>query len=143
VRRDIGNSGIPLFAGYRFHNDLLEKGLQFAEEHFQNVSKTVGYPIAVPEGVINELGYAALSGGKIQDAIALFKRNVKENPNSANAYDGMTDGYAKAEMWQDAVRSSQKAVELAIQFDLPNRSYFIKQAKKMKDRLKQESKNGK
>lgn len=128
-----------LYAGYRFHNDMLEKGLPFAQQHFQDVSKTVGWPLAIPEGVINSLGYGALSQGKTQDAIALFNRNVEANPNSANAYDSLADGYAKNEMWKDAARAADRAVALAIEFDHPNRSYFIAQAKKMNDRLKQES----
>ena len=125
-----------LYAGYRFHNDMLDKGLPFAEEHFQNVSKTVGWPLGIPEGVINELGYAALSAGKIQSAIALFKRNVDANPNSANAFDSMADGYAEAEMWKEAASASDRAAALAVQYDHPNRSYFVEQAKKMNDRLK-------
>lgn len=129
-----------LYAGYRFHNDMLEKGLPFVEKHFQEVSKTVGWPLAIPEAVNNSLGYAALSGGKTQDAIALFKRNVEANPNSANAYDSLADGYAEAKMWKDAARASDRAVALATEFDLPNRSYFIEQARKMNDRLKQETK---
>lgn len=130
-----------LYAGYRFHNDMLEKGFPFAQQHFQAVSKTVGWPLAIPEGVINSLGYAALSEGKTQDAIALFKRNVEANPSSANAHDSLADGYAKAGMWRDAARASDMAVALAIEFDHPNRPYFIEQAKKMKDRLQQESEN--
>jgi predicted alpha/beta superfamily hydrolase len=129
-----------LYAGYRFHNDLLEKGLPFAEKHFQDVSKTVGWPLPIPEGVINNLGYAALSEGKTQDAVALFKRNVQANPNSANAYDSLADGYAEAGMWKDAARASDRAVALATEFDHPSKANFIKQAKKMNDRLKQESK---
>jgi predicted alpha/beta superfamily hydrolase len=132
-----------LYAGYRFHNDVLEKGLPFAEEHFQNVSKTVGWPLAIPEGVINSVGYAALSEGKFQNAIALFKRNVEANPNSASAYDGLADGYAEARMWKDAARASDRAVELAIEFDHPNRFYFIEQAKKLNGRLKQDTENSK
>ena len=132
-----------LYAGYRFHNDMLEKGFPFAQQHFQDVSKMVGWPLAIPEGVINSLGYAALSEGKTQDAIALFKRNVEANPNSANAYDSLADGYAKAGMWKDAARASDRAVALAIEFDHPNLPYFIEQAKKMNDRLKQKSKNPK
>lgn len=132
-----------LYAGYRFHNDKLEKGFTFAQQHFQDVSKTVGWPLAIPEDVINSLGYAALSGGKTQDAIALFKRNVEANPNSANAYDSLADGYAKAGMWKDAARASDRAVALATEFDHPNRSYFIEQARKMNERLKQKSENPK
>jgi tetratricopeptide (TPR) repeat protein len=132
-----------LYAGYRFHNDKLEKGFTFAQQHFQDVSKTVGWPLAIPEGVINSLGYAALSEGKTQDAIALFKRNVEANPNSAGAYDSLADGYAKAGMWKDAARASDRAVALATEFDHPDRSYFIEQARKMNDRLKQKSESPK
>jgi uncharacterized protein len=103
----------------------------------------VGWPLAVPESVINELGYAALSQKKTQDAVSLFKRNVEANPDSANAHDSLADGYAKAGMWQDAVQASDRAAELAVEFDLSNRSEFIARAKKMKDRLKQASENAK
>jgi predicted alpha/beta superfamily hydrolase len=130
-----------LYAGYRFHPDMAPKGLSFAEQHFRDVSKTVGWPLAIPEGVINDLGYAALSGGKTQDAISLFRRNVEANPNSANAHDSLSEGYAKAGMWKDAARASDRAAALAVEFDHPNRSRFIDQARKMNDRLKQGSEN--
>ena len=125
-----------LYAGYRYHPDMAAKGLPFAEQHFRDVSKKVGWTFAVPEGVINELGYAALSQGKTQDAIALFKRNVEANPNSANAHDSLSDGYAKAGMWKEAASASDRAAALAGAFDLPNRSEFIARARKMNDRLK-------
>jgi uncharacterized protein len=121
----------------------LEKGFTFAQQHFQDVSKTVGWPLAIPEDVINNLGYAALSEGKTQDAIALFKRNVESNPNSANAYDSLADGYAKAGRWKDAARASDRAVALATEFNHPNLPYFIEQVKKMNERLKQKSENPK
>jgi predicted alpha/beta superfamily hydrolase len=132
-----------LYAGYRFHNDMLDKGLTFAEEHFENLSKTVGWPIGIPEGVINSLGYAALSRGEIQDALALFKRNVEANPYSANAYDSMADGYAEAGMWKEAARAADRAAALSVEFDHPSRSTFIEHARKMNDRLKQEHENPK
>ena len=132
-----------LYAGYRFHPDMAAKGLPFAEQHFRDVSKTVGWPLAVPEGVINDLGYAALSGGKTQDAISLFRRNVEANPNSANAHDSLSDGYAKAGMWKDAARAADRAAALAVEFDHPNRAHFIDRAKTMNDRLKQGSEDPK
>ena len=132
-----------LYSGYRFHPDMAAKGLPFAEQHFRDVSKKVGWPLAVPESVINELGYAALSRKKTEDAISLFKRNVEANPNSANAHDSLADGYAKAGMWKEAVSASDRAAALAVEFDLPNRSEFIARAKKMKDQLKQGSENPK
>jgi hypothetical protein len=88
--------------------------------------------------VINSLGYAALSGGKIREAIALFERNVEENPNSANAYDSLSDGYAEAGRPGEASRASDRALALAVEFDHPNRSYFAEQAKKRTAQFKQE-----
>jgi uncharacterized protein len=121
-----------VYAGYRFHDDLLEKGFAFAEEHFQTVSATVGYPVPVPEGVINNFGYEELSKGKIQEAIAFFKRNITQNPNSANAYDGLADACEKAGMWEEAIASSQRAVALGKKFTDPNLGYFKEHLKKIK-----------
>ncbi len=127
-----------LFTGYRFHNDLLVNGLPFAEKHFQDVSNTIGYEIPIPEDVINNFGYEALSNGNIQEAITLFKRNIKQNPNSANAFDSIADAYEKADMWNEAMTSVEKAVELANKFNSPNRVYIINHAKKIKDKLESE-----
>ena len=128
-----------LYAGYRFHPDLLARGLDFVEKHFEDVSRTVGWPLPVPESVINELAYDALSTGKTEAAIALFKRNVQANPNSANAYDGLADAYEKAANWEEAANAAQRAAALAVEFDLPNRQYFVEHAAKAKARLEQES----
>jgi predicted alpha/beta superfamily hydrolase len=129
-----------LYAGYRFHPDLMAKGLEFVEKHFADVSKTVGWTLPVPEGVINELAYEALATGKTDAAIALFKRNVQANPSSANAYDGLSDGYEKAENWIAADEAMQRAVALAEEFDLPNRDAFVRHAAKVKARMEQQPK---
>ncbi len=129
-----------LYSGYRFHGDLVSKGLDFAEKHFEEVSRTVGWPLPVPESVINDFGYDALAAGKTEAAITLFTRNVLANPNSANAYDSLADAYEKAENWKEAAKAAEKAAALAIEFDLANREYFIQHAAKMKARLEQESK---
>lgn len=124
------------YSGYRLHNDLLVKGFEFAEKHFQKVSEEVGYTIPVPENIINNFGYEELDKGNIQAAITFFKGNTEQNPNSANAYDGLADGYEKAGMWNDAIISSEKAVELAKKYNDPNLNYFIEHAAKIKNRSK-------
>jgi predicted alpha/beta superfamily hydrolase len=129
-----------LFSGYRLSNDVLDLGIDFVLEHFEVQSKVVGYPIGVPEGAVNDLGYSALSAGKTADAVALFRRNVEANPNSANAWDSLADGYEKAGRWQDAAGAADHAVDLAARFDDPNRASFVAHAKKMHDRLSETSK---
>ncbi|HNW60498.1 MAG TPA: alpha/beta hydrolase-fold protein [bacterium] len=125
-----------LFCGYRFHDDLLDKGFAFAEQHFQMVSQTVGYAIPVPEEIINNFGYNELDKGHFQEAIAFFRRNVQQNPNSANAFDGLADGYEKAGMWHEAIAASAKAVELAKKYHAPDPDYYSAHAKKIRARSK-------
>ena len=128
-----------LYAGYRFHNDLLEKGFAFAEKHFQGVSKEVGYTIPVPEDVVNTFGYEALSAGNIQEAMVLFQRNVDQHPNSANAYDGIADAYEKAGKWDEALASSKKAVALAKKYNDPNSGYFVRHLEKVVEKRRTQS----
>jgi len=111
----------------------MNKGFEYAEKHFQNISKEVGYTIPVPEEIINNFGYEELNNGNIQKAIDFFNLNIKQNPNSANAYDSISDGYEKAGMWNEAIVSSEKAVELAKKYNSPKLSFFIEHAKKIKD----------
>jgi hypothetical protein len=128
-----------LYAGYRLPEGVTEKGLPAVEEHYAGVSRTLGWPVAVPEDAINELAYEVLSKGKVDEAIALFKRNVEASPKSADAWDSLADAYAKAGRWREAASASDRSVELATQFEHPNTPYFRRQAKKANDRLQQES----
>jgi tetratricopeptide (TPR) repeat protein len=124
-----------LFSGYRFPGDLLDLGIDHAQDHFDVVSKVVGYPVGVPEGVVNDLGYAALASGRTSEAVALFLRNVESNPTSANAWDSLADGYAEAGRLEDAADAADRAVALAVRFDRPDRSAFIERAAAARERV--------
>jgi predicted alpha/beta superfamily hydrolase len=125
-----------LYAGYRLHNDLLVNGFDFAEKHFEKVSSKVRYIIHVPEDVINNFGYEALNNGNIQEAMDFFKRNIEQNPNSANAFDSMADAYEEAGMWDEALKSSERAVELANKYGDPGLNNFIKHTNRIKEKYK-------
>jgi len=124
-----------LYSGYRLHNDLLDKGLPYAEQHFAAVSTRLGHTIPVPEDVLNSFGYAALEQGEQDEAIAIFLRVVAASPNSANAYDSLADGYASAKRWPEAAQAADRALALATEYKLDNRDYFERQAKKMHGHL--------
>ena len=103
---------------------------------FTKSQKKLVIQLQVPEEIINNFAYEELDKGNIQMAIDFFKRNIEQNPNSANAHDGLADGYEKAGMWKEAIESSNKAVELANKYNDPNLSYFMEHAKKITDRSK-------
>ncbi|MBP7147669.1 MAG: hypothetical protein KBD01_09000 [Acidobacteria bacterium] len=121
-----------LFSGYRAPKDRPGSSIEQVEEHYRVLSKVVGYPIAVPEEAVNELGYAALSDGRTAEAIALFRRNVESSPSSANAWDSLADGYAKAGRPEEAVKASDRAVELATKLDHPERDPIVEHNKKLR-----------
>jgi tetratricopeptide (TPR) repeat protein len=45
------------------------------------------------ESYLNQLGYTLLGANRAEQAVAIFRLNIERNPNSANAWDGLGDGF--------------------------------------------------
>jgi tetratricopeptide (TPR) repeat protein len=71
--------------------------------------KTIPLP---PEGPINAMGYEALQGGRVDDAIGLFELNVELHPQSANVYDSLGDAYLAAGKNDRAAELAKKTLEI-------------------------------
>ena len=66
---------------------------------------------------VNQLGYALLGQKKVDEALALFQRNVQDHPDSWNAYDSLAEAYAlKGDKVQAAV-NYRRALERVKQED--------------------------
>lgn len=65
-----------------------------------------------PEFIVNLLGYEHLQSGDIPGATEILKLNVTAFPNSANAYDSLSDAYAAAGEKDLALQTARKALEL-------------------------------
>jgi uncharacterized protein len=127
-----------LYSGWRLPDATLDKGLAAVQAHYEDLSKMLGRPVAVPENALNDLGYAALQKGKVKEAITLFQSNVDANPNSANAYDSLADGYLKDGQLLAAKRAADHSVQLARQWANPNLTGFKQKAKKIDQRLQEQ-----
>jgi predicted alpha/beta superfamily hydrolase len=99
-------------------------GLKGAEAHYKKLSERFGYPISVPENLINQIGYQLLSGGKPEEAIATFKANVERYPDSANVYDSLAEAYERGGRIDLADPLYEKAKVLGEQNNDPNASVF-------------------
>jgi tetratricopeptide (TPR) repeat protein len=64
------------------------------------------------EDEINSLGYRLLTDGKTQDAIELFKTNVRLFPESWNVYDSVGEAYAAAGQKDLAIQNYEKSIQL-------------------------------
>ena len=127
-----------LYSGWRLPDATLDKGLAAVQAHYEGLSKMLGQPIAVPENVINDLGYTALERGKVKEAITLFQSNVDANPNSADAYDSLADAYLKDSNLLAAKGAEDQCVQLARKWANPNLIRFEQKAKNFDQRFQEQ-----
>jgi len=88
------------------------KGAQAVLERFTELKNSGSASQKVNEATLNDLGYLLLSANQIQDAIAVFQRNVQEYPESANAYDSLGEAYLDAGQKELAIANYEKSLEL-------------------------------
>jgi uncharacterized protein len=110
--------------------DLPIGGLEGVEQHYRALSDRLGFTVSAEQG-INALGYALLRDKKVDEAVAVFRRNVELYPQSANGYDSLADGFEAVGKTDIAVQNVQKAIEVATQTSDPLLPAF----KKHLDRL--------
>ncbi|HXR16041.1 MAG TPA: alpha/beta hydrolase-fold protein [Terriglobales bacterium] len=87
-------------------------GLTGLEKHYRELSSRYGYPIPLPENALNLLGYQLMGAKKLDEAIAVFQRNVELYPGSANVYDSLGEGYETAGKFDLATQRFEKAIEV-------------------------------
>jgi len=81
-------------------------------KHFEKLSDEFGYKITPTEEFVNNCGYNQLRSGHLENAIGLFVENVKQHPNSFNAYDSLGEAYMKSGNTSLAIFNYKKSIEL-------------------------------
>lgn len=79
------------------------------EEVYHNIIKK---KLDFNEGSLNSIGYRYLGENKFKEAIAIFKLNTKLNPQSANAFDSLAEGYFKNKQFDLSKSNYQKSLVL-------------------------------
>ena len=118
--KDENHGSVPLMTEYdAFHfifdyyglkltrEDLVNFNLNTLEQlqnHYELISKNLGYTVKCPEMMANGLGYALLGQRKFKESELVFNMNIRNYPNSFNVYDSMGDFY-------DATGEKAKAID--------------------------------
>lgn len=99
------NYGLPQETIMKIFNKDSNPEVVLAEiqSHYDNISKQMGYKVALPEGMINNFGISLITRIP-KTAFAFLQLNIKNYPNSYNVYDSMGDYY-------DAAKDKTKAIE--------------------------------
>jgi len=83
------------------------------------------------EAELNAYGYQLIGERKVDEAIAIFQKNVKDHPESWNAHDSLAEAYATKGDKKKAIESYSKALSLTKVEDQKSRiSTTIEQLKK-------------
>lgn len=101
------------YGGLRIKAPLLEKkGDAKGAEALRAKALTVATEVEV-----NQQGYALLGQNKVDEAIALFQRNVKDHPDSWNVYDSPAEAYALKGDKAQAMANYHRAYDMVKQED--------------------------
>jgi tetratricopeptide (TPR) repeat protein len=81
--------------------------------HYKSISGDLGCEILPTEDVVNMFGYVLLHDrGKVDDAILVFRENVKNYPASFNVYDSIGEGYMVKGDKDLAIFNYEKSIQL-------------------------------
>ncbi|MFD1095571.1 serine hydrolase [Salegentibacter chungangensis] len=89
---------------------IAEQGLEAALARFKELKSDDQY--ALRENEINIAGYQLLRTGMTKEAIAVFKLNVEEFPESGNVYDSLGEAYMEDGNIEMAIKNYEKSVEI-------------------------------
>lgn len=86
-------------------------GLDAVEAHYRKLSDRLGWTVLPSEPTVNLLGYAALRSKQVAEAVALFRLNVANYPDSANVYDSLGEGLEASGQLRAALENYEEAVK--------------------------------
>jgi len=70
------------------------------------------HPEVVGEALLNSLGYGLMAQGQVEAALAVFRFNVAEHPESWNVHDSLGEAYLRTGQSEKAIASYRRSLEL-------------------------------
>jgi len=100
------------FASAVIEKTIREEGIEAGLKKFNEIKSDTDSKLVISESSFNLLGYKFLNEGKNEEALEIFKLNVKEYPESFNAHGSLAEAYMKCENKEEAIKNYQKSLEL-------------------------------
>jgi CubicO group peptidase (beta-lactamase class C family) len=93
-----------------FFRKLIARGVDEALVEYRELWEKRTAPDIPTEAHINQMGYALLGRGRIDDAITVFRFNVAAYPESWNVHDSLGEGYLAARERDLAIASYRRSL---------------------------------
>ncbi|MBK7632023.1 MAG: tetratricopeptide repeat protein [Ignavibacteriales bacterium] len=100
------------FASAVIERTIREEGIEAGLKKFNEIKSDSDSKLVISESSFNLLGYKFLNEGKNEEALEIFKLNVKEYPESFNAHGSLAEAYMKCGNKEEAIKNYQKSLEL-------------------------------
>lgn len=147
IGEDHGSQGLKaminglefIYSNWKQPSHEYEKGLDAVKDHFDKLSKSLGYVIKIPKDYIINYGYTMLNKGEHQSAINFFDYYVNRFPNDPNAFNCLGEGYERIGQIQTALEHYKKACEKAKAKKDSRLEVFKKNLEKIKKKLDQKN----
>ncbi len=91
---------------------ILENDISTAIEVYNDLKANTKGKYNFKESQLNNLGYQLIKSGLKKEAVEIFKLNVKQFPNSYNAYDSLGEGYMNIGKTDLAIKNYKKSLSL-------------------------------
>lgn len=102
-----------IFEGYKPMDPNVLNSPLLINEHFEQLSRRLGFKILPPEGLVLGISYGCLyDAHETNNAIDCLKLNVSNYPTSAYAHKHLADVYLTAGKKELAINNYKKALEL-------------------------------
>ncbi len=89
-----------------------KKGINAAIKLYQSLKEQKNSRFLFYEVQLNLLGYSELNAKKVKEAIAIFKLNSTEYPNSWNVFDSLGEAYAANGDTKLAIKNYEKSIKI-------------------------------
>jgi glyoxylase-like metal-dependent hydrolase (beta-lactamase superfamily II) len=103
---------------------MKEKGIEAAIQQYETLKNSNPDKYDFREFSLNLFGYSLLGKNNFEDAIEIFKLNIKNFPESANVYDSLGEAYERSGDNDKALANYKKAVQNAEKINDPNLNIF-------------------
>jgi len=91
-------------------DEIIQNGIAQGIKEFEKQKGSKDFVLR--ENEMNNLGYQFLQTGKMNEAIAVFKLNVAEFPESSNVYDSLGEAYMEAGNKELAILNYKRSIEM-------------------------------
>ena len=105
---------------------IAASGVHEAIKQYQELKKLHPDSYNFDESQLNRIGYQLVGNNRIDDAIEIFKLNVKMFPKAANTYDSLAEAYMISGNKKLAIENYKKSIVLN-----PNNSNGVKMLEKL------------